>query len=227
MNPFTPPDDAARGDAAGHADEAGRLGLSALMDGDAGAAEPVCLAWRDDAALRARWHAYHLIGDVLRSEELATPAAHDARLLAAVRARLAREPVIVAPQPAPARRGGWRMPAALAAGVAALAGVLVVLQAPDAVAPGGPGAAVQLADVQAGAPPTVLARSPATPMDRARTLATAGAGMLQFSTPTRAQMLREARVDEYLRAHRDLLAGSPAALPGGAMRSVDFQLPQR
>ena len=50
MNPFTPPDDAARGDAAGHADEADRLGLSALMDGDAGAAEPVCLAWRDDAA---------------------------------------------------------------------------------------------------------------------------------------------------------------------------------
>ena len=86
---------------------------------------------------------------------------------------------------------------------------------------------MQLADVQAGGPPTVLARSPATPMDRARTLATAGAGMLQFSTPTRAQMLREARVDEYLRAHRDLLAGSPAALPGGAMRSVDFQLPQR
>ena len=43
MNPFTPPDDAARGDAAGHADEADRLGLSALMDGDAGAAEPHAL----------------------------------------------------------------------------------------------------------------------------------------------------------------------------------------
>lgn len=227
MNPFTPPDDAARGDAAGHADESDRFGLSTLMDGDVGAAERVCLAWRDDAALRARWHAYHLIGDVLRSEQLATPAARDARLLAAVRARLAQEPVIVAPQAAPARRGGWRMPAALAASIAALAGVLVVLQSPDAVAPGGAGAAVQLADVQAGVPPAVLARSPAGPMERARTLATAGAGMLQLSSPTRAQMLREARIDDYLRAHRDLLAGSPAALPGGAMRSVDFQLPQR
>jgi sigma-E factor negative regulatory protein RseA len=37
------------------------------------------------------------------------------------------------------------------------------------------------------------------------------------------QMLRDARVDEYLRAHREVLMGSPAALPGGAVRTVDFE----
>jgi len=51
-------------------------------------------------------------------------------------------------------------------------------------------------------------------------VAAAGAG-------PNAQMLRDARVDEYLRAHRETLAGTPAALPGGAMRSVDFAVPQR
>jgi sigma-E factor negative regulatory protein RseA len=38
----------------------------------------------------------------------------------------------------------------------------------------------------------------------------------------RLEMLRDARLDEYLRAHREALAGSPAALPGGALRSVEF-----
>lgn len=227
MNPPPPPLD----QAAAAADDPDRLSLSALMDGDADAAERACRAWRDDDALRARWHAYHLIGDVLRSDELASAPAHDARLLAAVRARLALEPVIVAPQPAPqpARdgRGGWRVPAALAAGVAALAGVLVLLQTPEAVGPAGRSGTVPLADVQAVMPPTLLAGSPAAQAESARALVTAGGGTLRIPAATRAQMLRDARVDDYLRAHRDVLAGSPAALPGGAMRTVDFQLPQR
>ena len=29
-----------------------------------------CVAWTRDAQLRAEWHAWHLIGDVLRSEDL-------------------------------------------------------------------------------------------------------------------------------------------------------------
>ena len=42
-----------------------------------------------------------------------------------------------------------------------------------------------------------------------------------------AEMLRDARVDEYLQMHRQTIAGSPVALPGGAMRSVDLTVPQR
>ena len=40
--------------------------------------------------------------------------------------------------------------------------------------------------------------------------------------PENVPLPLDARVDEYLRAHRDLLVGSPAALPGGGVRAVDF-----
>ena len=52
--------------------------LSALADGDAtdGEAARAFQAWRDEPDARAAWHSYQLIGDVLRSEDLACePAA--------------------------------------------------------------------------------------------------------------------------------------------------------
>ena len=68
-----------------------RASLSALMDGDDGAVDAACRAWRDDASLRADWHAYHLIGEVMRSEDAAlgatappvTPAPSDKAISAA------------------------------------------------------------------------------------------------------------------------------------------------
>jgi sigma-E factor negative regulatory protein RseA len=98
--------------------------LSALMDGeiDADAAAQTCRAWRTDPGLRADWHAYSLIGDVLRSADLAKPSASDQAFLAAVHERLAREPVPLAPSPSPAilraRRHRWMRPLGIAAGVA-------------------------------------------------------------------------------------------------------------
>ena len=65
----------------GPEDEMQRLQrLSALADGELDADESAlaCGQWRGDASVRARWHAYQLIGDVLRSEELASDAARDA-----------------------------------------------------------------------------------------------------------------------------------------------------
>ena len=57
-------------------DSAAREQLSALVDGelDPAAAVRACAGWRDDAGCRATWHAYHLIGDVLRSDDLASDA---------------------------------------------------------------------------------------------------------------------------------------------------------
>lgn len=98
--------------------------LSALVDGH-GDADAACSRWRDDPALRRDWHAYHLIGDVMRSEDLATRPARDAAFLAGVRARLAAEPVVLAPT---RRRQAWMVPAAAAAGFAAVAGVMVVVR---------------------------------------------------------------------------------------------------
>jgi hypothetical protein len=73
--------------------------LSSLMDGelDASAVSRACGQWRDDPEVRARWHTYHVIGDVLRSYELASDGGHDAAFLAAFRQRLAQEPVVLAP----------------------------------------------------------------------------------------------------------------------------------
>jgi sigma-E factor negative regulatory protein RseA len=192
-------------------DDPRRLALSAVVDGEADASDLSrgCAAWAEDVEARRVWHAYHLIGDVIRSEDLAAPPARDAALLAAVRARLAAEPVVLAPQPPaaarPVRRGAWRLPVALAAGVVAVAGVVGVLE-PSVM--GGP------------ARPTLASMPGAEPAPGV--LRVGGAAV------SRDQMLRDARVDEYLRAHRDAFAGSPVALPGGAMRSsVEFQPPQR
>lgn len=124
------------------ADEDRHAQLSALADGEAAALDEGCRRWRDDPEARARWHSYQLIGDVLRSEDLASTGARDAAFLRGVRERLALEPVVVAPPP-PSRLRHWLLPgAAAAAGFVAVAGVLVVLrngspapEAPVAVAP--------------------------------------------------------------------------------------------
>src|SRR5471032_2121045 len=81
--------------------ESSRRILSALADGDATDSEAARAfqAWRDDPDARASWHAYQLIGDVLRSDDLAVEPAADERFLVALRARLADEPVVLAPQP--------------------------------------------------------------------------------------------------------------------------------
>ncbi|RZI83182.1 MAG: hypothetical protein EOP38_13480 [Rubrivivax sp.] len=72
--------------------------LSALADGEASAPEVAraCAAWRDDAKVRAHWNTYHLIGDAMRSEELAE-ASGSAHFLKSFRERLAQEPVVLAP----------------------------------------------------------------------------------------------------------------------------------
>ena len=86
---------------------ADRQTLSALADGEAGALSRACALWKADAEARKTWHAYHLIGDVMRSEELSSSPARDAAFLDALRGRLALEPVYIAPADAktqPARK---------------------------------------------------------------------------------------------------------------------------
>ena len=112
--------------------------LSALIDGqaDAGEVAQACAAWRDGPEARAQWHRYLLVGDVMRSDELAGRPAADERFLQALRVRLADEAVPLAPRSTsngPAQRGlRWRRvggPLAMAAGFAAVAGMVWVLRA--------------------------------------------------------------------------------------------------
>jgi len=193
--------------------------LSALADGDPSALDEGCARWRDDPEARRTWHAYQLIGDVMRSEDLANPASHDCAFLTGLRARLAEEPVVLAPQPlerpavapvaaaAVRRRHAWLAPAAVAAGFVAVAGVVVVTRM-SAPAPAG------------GA---VLADAP--PGNPGLSLATTGAAAPR-ALVVEGRLIRDARLDAYLRAHRDAMAGGPAALPGGVPRNVEVMAPE-
>jgi sigma-E factor negative regulatory protein RseA len=198
--------------------------LSALADGEAEAAavERSCAAWADaNAAACQSWHVYHLIGDVLRSDDLAVAPARDRAFLERLRLRLDDEPAILAPQQpaasvaaptAPVRsRRGWALPMAMAAGVMALAtGLVLTLGSGDAAAP-----ASQLA--QSSPPP--LAQTPA-----GATLAVAAPAVQGLATPELApqgsRVLRDAQLDRYLRAHREYGAALPGSLPGGAGRGI-------
>ena len=181
--------------------------LSSLMDSDLAHDQllRVVASWQQDVDQRATWYCYHLIGDVLRSEELARPAGRDALMLLALRARLADEPVPLAPRalaqalPAVAaplagvevkagRRGWsgrWVAPTALAAGFVAVAGLLLVLKA--------------------GAPSSAdggqMALNGAAP---------GGALQRQVVNTDAGALVRNAGLDRYLAAHRKL-ANSVAA----------------
>lgn len=184
-----------------------RSDLSVLMDGEAQAGEfaRALAAWRQDGESRAEWHQYALIGDVLRSEDLARPAGRDCRFLADLRERLAAEPVVLAPQApardlAPVRTGRWAAlrahrtwtaTAAMTAGcVMAVGAALVWREAPT---PAGVAPGLQLARMDA-APVS----SPASVPD--------------LST---AVVQRNPDLDRYLMAHRQFTQGPALAAPGG------------
>ncbi|MDE2627635.1 MAG: sigma-E factor negative regulatory protein [Burkholderiales bacterium] len=203
--------------------------LSALVDGelDAAALAQACAHWREGAEVRCAWHAYHLIGDVLRSDDLASEPARDAAFIQALRTRLASEPVVLAPRAAVAtaaspsaglrvggtsRRWSWMAPTVVAAGFVAVAGVLLLTRVP-ATSPGRPvDAALALA-----APPGALAPRGAAPA-MANELASADAP--QQSLVASGQLIRDARLDRYLEAHQQFAGSSALGVPSGYLRSA-------
>ena len=195
-----------------------RSSLSAAADGQADALGTACLAWRSDPGARATWHAYHLIGDVLRSRELAAQPERDAAFLSRLRDRLADEPVVLAPSPAavPAARrraSGWLVPVAVAAGFVVVAGVLVVSRVSAPVDP-------QKSETLAAAPSPAGGLAGVTPVSSQGTLASSGQAA-QGDTP----LIRDARLDEFLRAHQAARGGMAVAVPDSALRRVDTPLP--
>lgn len=189
------------------------MALSALHDGEALADEGdrACRIWRQDAAMREAWHTWSLVGDVLRSDDLAQPAQHDADFLRRFRERLADEPVVLAPSPllsAPAqadrsdsrsRRALWRRwtgPAAVAAGFMAVAGALVVLRTG---APGGEPAGQLLVKAPVGKPPT-------------------NDGLI--AGPGGEVLVQNPDLQRYLAAHRQFAQGPSLAAPGGVRQVV-------
>jgi sigma-E factor negative regulatory protein RseA len=201
-------------------DETGaRQMLSALADGELADGAAACAAWSADASARRDWHAWHLIGDILRSEDLASDPRADQRLCAVVRARLAVEPVVLAPSPrqgvgslassfgARARGGRWMFGSA-AAGFVLVAGTFAVLRTADAPAPvpvalAGGGAAATSASMPALASPVVVAE--AAPRD---------------AVVGDQRLIRDAQLDRYLIAHKQFAGTTALGVPSVFLRSA-------
>lgn len=210
--------------------------LSALADGEVEQASvaDLCAVWRDEPAACASWHAWHLIGDVLRSEDLSSDARHDAAFLRTLRQRMAGEAVVLAPtalprsdapfsspvssgSPAAGGRQSWiswrrlGAPAAVAAGFIAVAGVLLAIQAPAPLPASSTLATAPDASVRAvvNAPPAALAAAEPS---------TANAS---------GRLIRDARLDRYLAAHKQFGGSTALGVPSGFLRSATAEVPNR
>jgi sigma-E factor negative regulatory protein RseA len=199
--------------------------LSALCDGESAAHELRRSVddWQGDPLVRSAWHRYTLIGDVLRSEDLASHAPHDEGFLQALRERMAHEPVILAPTPSSsgafagevtrpgsrrpvslhgaAVRRPWVAPAAVAAGFLMVAGAALVWRTPAEVP-----AAASMTLAQGVAAPA--SHSLAPQRDEVITAAWSAEGDALL-------MQRNPDLDRYLNAHRQFSQGPALAAPGG------------
>ena len=214
--------------------------LSALVDGEftSTSVDRVCARWREDADTRAAWHTCQLIGDVLRSGDLASSAQHDSDFLAALRQRLSQEPVVLAPgavavdfpRPEPVAVGArprpaWRTSIAVAAGFVAVAGVLGVIQLMGS--PGGasmsPPAGAVMARAEQGvraSEASVTALVAAVPVGAVSVATRQLVAADGQSVVLNGQLIRDARLDEYLAAHKKFGGSSAPGVPSGFLRNA-------
>ena len=194
--------------AIGPFDESAKERLSALADGELGGDEraAACAAWAADPAVRREWHAWHLIGDVLRSEDLASDPRRDRLLCASIRARLHHEPIVFAPDAATSGgRGRWVVGGAVAAGFVLVVGAFTALRPP------------------ADAPSPVIAqaeRPAALPVDVAAAPAPERQPVAEEPVIADMRLIRDAQLDRYLAAHKQFAGTSALGVPSTFLRSA-------
>jgi sigma-E factor negative regulatory protein RseA len=186
--------------------------VSALADGELQNAEltQALHALQDSGEAQARWHAYHVVGEVMRSGAAAPVGPHDPAFVARLRGRLAasadRPQATEVRMPEDALRSAndavwrWKLVAGLCAlaVVAVLGWQLVALQRPDA------GADAQLAAAQ---------QSPVTTVQRA--------------TADGVVMIRDPQLDRLIAEHQQLGGTSALQMPAGFLRNATFERPAR
>ena len=212
--------------AIGPFDESAKERLSALADGEIDGVEPasLCAGWSVDEGVRRDWHTWHLIGDVLRSEDLASDPRRDRQLCTAIRARLRDEPIVLAPSREPGgRRGRWAVGGAIAAGLVLVVGTFTVLRplvdpAPTVVA-------------QAERPSTTAAGVAAAPTPQRQPVADepVGGGPLPSDELVVADMrlIRDAQLDRYLAAHKQFAGTSALGVPSAFLRGATLDTASR
>ncbi|CAH2907824.1 MAG: Sigma factor RpoE negative regulatory protein RseA [uncultured Paraburkholderia sp.] len=143
-----------------------------------------------DGEDRAAWSSYHLIGDALRSDDLAVSSASSSAFLSGFAARLESEPHLLAPAAQPVARRllalRRRVVPAFAVGAATLTWIVVPqLQG----VPGGPGAA-QVASVS----------SHGDALQKVAMASVPAANVMPVAQD--ANIIRDASLDQYLEAHQ-------------------------
>lgn len=202
-----------------------------------------------DADARATWHSYHLIGDVLRSGELAG-AQRDAEFLRKLAARLQQEPVLQPPAAAleplvesPVRQAadaanaphGWKW-LAMAASFAAVVAVgwNVMGAGPAGLAPGAQPILASAPAAQPDSMPGIVTVSTSTPQLSAPApgAENMAASAMAASASTAGNeavpvMIRDPHLDELLAAHKQMGGTSALQMPSGFLRNATFEGPAR
>lgn len=177
--------------------------LSALVDGECTTDEAGRLSrrWDADARLQQQWDTFHLIGDVLRSDDLARHRPDDPFMLA-LRTRLASEPVVLAPQTPAATQGSrkarWLRPMSAAAGVVAVAGSVWLLPLRQS--------SVNGSSLTVQSPLVAQTASARAPGDR---------------------VVRQTGLDPYLAAHQQFQSAAAIAPVSGYLRHADHDASER
>ena len=194
------------------------------MDGQLQGAE-LSAALQTLASDEARecWQVYHLVGDVLRSADLAA-CGRDHALVARVSAQLRQEApsVTVVPAPSPAQVRDVARPAAndgvfrwkMVAGLASFAAVAAIGWGVMGGIGPQPGMGPQLARGDATAPTQIATLAAPVPVSAASAVIEGDAG---------AVMLRDPRLDELLAAHRQTSGASALGNAAGFLRNATFE----
>jgi len=164
-----------------------------------------------DGEDRAAWSRYHLIGDALRSDDLAVSAATSSAFMSGFAARLQNEPHMLAPAAIPLARRllALRRRVMPAVAVAAAAATLTWIVVPQLQrVPGGSGA--QVASLQTREDAVQRVAMASVPMSTAQPVA------------QDANIIRDASLDQYLEAHQQfaqqpVMAGSMPMIRAAAV----------
>jgi sigma-E factor negative regulatory protein RseA len=159
-----------------------------------------------DGEDRAAWSSYHLIGDALRSDDLAVGSAASNAFLSGFAARFESEPHLLAPsaQPVTRRLLALRRRVVPAFAVAAAAATLTWIVVPQLQGvPGGPGA-TQVASVS----------SHGDALQKVAMASVPSANVMPVAQD--ANIIRDASLDQYLEAHQQF-AQQPV-MPGSMPR---------
>lgn len=198
--------------------------LSALVDGELqGEALEQALACAEDAEGCASWQLYHLVGDVLRSPDLAHHSHHD--LLSGLRVQLAQEPVPI--------RAAMPAVQVASAQLEQVAPGLVAQQAGGAVALRDPAANAAVFRWKVAASFATVAAVAAISWHLMVPAGTTGPQLAQSAHPTgsvvavnadggQGVILRDPRLDALMANHQQYASRAALQAPADFLRNASF-----